>query len=269
MSLPVERWCSAIPERVSRRKYLNRQIKPAIMAELEQTCGQFRPFAGVRSVIVQDHVDDVFSGIIGSYGKITGAPAYVAFIGDPTVDSIEAKVGYTGEGIILEATALGLATCWVAGFFKPAEVARQIDLTEQERVYAISPLGYTEEYMGIGERITRRFSRADQRRPAAELCVDWVSDDWPDWARAGVEVARVAPSAVNRQPWRFRLQGNSVIVSVDGPDTYQISKHLDCGIAMLHFELGAREKGALGVWNFLEPPDVAGYHLQLKQTSSS
>ena len=36
-----------------------------------------------------------------------------------------------------------------------------------------------------------------------------------------------------------------------------ISKRLDCGIAMLHFELGAREVGASGSWQLLSGRDVA------------
>ena len=63
--------------------------------------------------------DKVFRGMIGSYGRINGAPAFIAFIGDMQSQYVQEEVGYTGEGIILEATALGLGTCWVGGFFKP------------------------------------------------------------------------------------------------------------------------------------------------------
>ena len=81
---------------------------------------------------------------------------------------------------------------------------------------------------------------------------------WPDWARAGVELARIAPSAMNRQPWRFaRAEDGSLLVSFEGSDTPVISKRLDCGIAMLHFELGAREAGAAGSWELLSGRDVA------------
>lgn len=60
----------------------------------------------------------------------------MAFIGDTAVSHIAAKVGYTGEGIILEATALGLDTRWAAGLFHPAKVAQSIDLSPGERVFA-------------------------------------------------------------------------------------------------------------------------------------
>jgi hypothetical protein len=38
-----------------------------------------------------------------------------------------------------------------------------------------------------------------------------------------------------------------------------ISKGLDCGIAMLHFELGVRTAGATGSWRLLEGNDVASW----------
>jgi hypothetical protein len=61
-------------------------------------------------------------------------------------------------------------------------------------------------------------------------------------------------------PWRFRFDGRASHLSVDNPrDTYRIPKRLDRGIAMPHFELGARAAGADGRWSLLEHPDVALY----------
>ncbi|HHY93759.1 MAG TPA: nitroreductase, partial [Firmicutes bacterium] len=39
-------------------------------------------------------------------------------------------MGYTGEAVVLEATALGLATCWVGGFFRPEVAARLLGVGE-------------------------------------------------------------------------------------------------------------------------------------------
>ena len=75
-----------------------------------------------------------------------------------------------------------------------------------------------------------------------------------------IEAARLAPSARNRQPWRFRVQDSSIVVTEDGkPSLPGISKRLDCGIAMLHLELGARAAGTSGSWKLLNSPDVARF----------
>ena len=44
---------------------------------------------------------------------------------------------------------------------------------------------------------------------------------------------------------------------------WKLSRCLDCGIAMLHFELGARAAGLPGEWEFLEAPEVARYILSI------
>jgi len=62
---------------------------------------------------------------------------------------------------------------------------------------------------------------------------------------------------MNRQPWRFRMDDGAVVVSAVGFPTPAASPRLDCGIAMLHFELGARAEGCDGAWESLAGRDVA------------
>jgi hypothetical protein len=86
---------------------------------------------------------------------------------------------------------------------------------------------------------------------------------WPEWAKAAVEAARLAPSAINRQPWTFHIENKSITVAVKdrGPE-FNVARRLDCGIAMLHIELGALSKGAHGKWELLKSPQVARLALE-------
>ena len=80
------------------------------------------------------------------------------------------------------------------------------------------------------------------------------------WALAGLEAARIAPSAFNRQPWLFSLDKRGVLLSMNKPGgNNHFSKRLDCGIAMLHFELAAKANGVNGTWEMLSSPDVARF----------
>ncbi|OIQ58601.1 hypothetical protein MOTE_17890 [Moorella thermoacetica] len=82
----------------------------------------------------------------------------------------------------------------------------------------------------------------------------------PDWVQVALEAARLAPSAVNRQPWRFTVAGDSITVAVDNlQDTFNLPKRLDCGIAMLHIEVAALYYGVRGRWQFLDAPQVARF----------
>jgi hypothetical protein len=84
--------------------------------------------------------------------------------------------------------------------------------------------------------------------------------EWPSWIKISLEAARLAPSAVNRQPWRFEVGKDSVTVYVKNatPD-FNVSKRLDCGIAMLHIEVAALNSGIKGKWELLLAPEVARF----------
>jgi hypothetical protein len=86
---------------------------------------------------------------------------------------------------------------------------------------------------------------------------------WPKWARTAVEAARLAPSATNRQPWNFNIEHDSITLSVNNTGMeFNVSKRLDCGIAMLHIELGALNCGIQGGWEFLKKPQVACFNIK-------
>jgi len=262
MEIPFARWYPVIPQRRSRRKYDKSLPIPAdIISGLKKVCADFKPFPSGRAELVIEPPDEVFKGAVGSYGKVMGAPAYLAFIGNRLSPYSHEIVGYTGEGVILEATAQGLATCWVAGLFQPEIVARHININPDERVLAVSPLGYVKSKTTLEERFMAGFGRHYHRRPLSSLVSGLPCDKWPGWIEPALEAARLAPSAINRQPWRFHVETASITVSVGGnaPD-FNISRRLDCGIAMLHLEIAALSRGIKGKWELLDSPLVAQFN---------
>jgi len=263
MDIPFSRWHLAIEKRRSRRHFdPNLPIAPDALAALDKVCNQFAPFPHARSRLVTESAKSVFKGIIGSFGKIKDAPAFIAFIGNMNDPFVQEQVGYTGEGIILEATALGLNTCWVAGFFRPEIVASLIEVSNKERVLAVTPVGYTREFESWEEKLMTGFGRHHNRLALSKLVKGLPREKWPDWVNASLEAARLAPSAANRQPWGFDVQdyGITVFVRTRGPG-FNVSKRLDCGIAMLHLEVAAVDCGCKGEWEFLSSPQVAKFKI--------
>jgi hypothetical protein len=234
-------------------------IPAELLESLTVTCNEFRPFDTARAVITECS-QKVFKGIIGAYGKIRGAPFLIAFIGDTNDPHVKEKVGYTGEGIMLEATALGLGTCWVGKSFDHIIASSFAAIHEHEQVLAVSPVGYAAAGASFEEKLLTGFGQTHKRKPLTALVSGLPQTEWPEWISASLLAARVAPSAVNRQPWRFLVGSDSIKVSVDNSDdSYGISKRLDCGIAMLHIETAARVCGVVGKWQFLDPPGVARF----------
>ena len=162
------------------------------------------------------------------FPTVTGTNRYAAIIVNESVPHAALHAGISGEAFILEATALNVSTCWVA-FFKRGGVA--IPLEPGEKVAAVTPLGVA------GEPET-----PIKRKKLTEIC----STDpaaWPLWAYNAAECVRVAPSAMNRQPWRLSFAGRTLLLSNAGMAT-----SLDMGIALLHLSLGTGEKEHVIRW---------------------
>jgi nitroreductase len=263
MDIPFSRWHLVIAKRRSRRHFdANLPIAPETLAALDRVCNQFAPFPHARSRLVTESAETVFKGIIGSYGKIKDTPAFIAFVGDMGDPFVQEKVGYTGEGIILEATALGLDTCWVGGFFRREIAGSLVKVSNNERVLAVTPVGHAREFESWEEKLMTRFGRSHNRLPLSKLVRGLPREKWPDWVSTCLEAARLAPSAVNRQPWGFDVQENSITVFVrTGGPGFNVSKRLDCGIAMLHLEAAAAGCGCRGQWEFLPSPEVAKFKI--------
>jgi nitroreductase len=229
---------------------------------MQSVCREFKPFPQARAELVTQSPDEILGGLIGSYGIIKGPTAFIAFIGDMNDPHIQAKVGYCAEGIVLEATSNGLATCWVAGTFRRRATSSIVGISANEKVIAVTPVGHAPEKHSFGEKILPTVVRAHKRKPLSELTSGLDESEWPEWMRAALEAARLAPSAYNRQPWRFQLEPQSIIVSaVKLRQDFGFSTYLDCGIAMMHIEVAALDCGAHGQWEFLDAPNVARYNI--------
>ena len=263
MEIPYAGWYDAIAKRRSYRTYdKSKAIEPEIFEALDKACREFRPFTDLRVIPVNKPVEDIFKFIAGSYGVIRGAPAFLAFIGDIENPNVSEHVGYTAEGIVLEATALGLNTCWVGASFNAKKTGSLIDLGDKERIIGVSPLGYAAKNETITDKIMTGFGRTHKRLPVEQMVSGLSYEQAPGWIKNAIEAARLAPSAVNRQPWGFNIEedGITVFIRSSGPDA-KIPFRLDCGIAMLHIEVAALNDGMKGKWEFLKSPQVARFRV--------
>jgi len=264
--LPVSSWRDAVFVRVSRRSYDTAMPGEEILGRLERVCREFQPYPEARAVLVREPVDKVAAGIIGGYGRVSGAPCYLAFIGRMDSARVQECVGYTGEALVLEATSLGLSTCWVGGLFKPSVVSARLGLGENEKVICISPVGYPAAKPNLTDRTFKAIAGSSRRKSLEELVEGGRVPD--GGVKSAIEAARLSPSANNRQPWRFRADSGAVTILTDNDKKeWKLSRRLDCGIAMLHFELGARATGLAGEWEFREAPEVASYVLSVTSFS--
>lgn len=252
-------WTDAIFVRRSRRLFDGRPADTDAVAVLADMAERFRPFDDARVVVVPASPEDLFTGVIGSYGRVAGAVSAMLFLGSGTAVGRDNHVGYVSEALMLEATALGLASCWVGGGIRRPVALALTPLGADERVFGASPLGVSLPETTVLGRPRREVRTLDRRKSIATIAPG-AGDGWPDWARRAVEHAQWAPSAMNRQPWRFAYEDGGLVVRVAGAEVApHISLRLDAGIAMLHLELGARTEGVLGTWTDLKGRDIARF----------
>ena len=261
MEIPFARWYPVIPTRRSRRNYdSSRPIPPDTLASLKKVCDEFKPFPDVRVELITEKPERVFNFILGSYGTIKGAPVAIVFIGKNYNRHIQEEIGYVGEGIALEAEALGLATCWMTGTYHPMTTKELVKIKGDEKVFAAIPIGFPSESKSLIERIFSGFSRSRQRKPLSAMASGIPENEWPEWIKPALEAARLAPSAMNRQPWKFIIGKNFITVATKASNVDRISStRLDCGIAMLHLETAALNQGIKGQWELLEAPQVSRF----------
>ena len=169
------------------------------------------------------------------------------------VPHAEEAFGYAFEKIVLFARSIGVGTTWIAGTMSRNAFEKAMELSAGEVMPCVSPLGYPAPKMSFREAMMRQGVKADSRIAFDELFFDGSFDRPLSESNAGnlaepLAAVRLAPSAVNKQPWRVVVCGGKAhfyekhtkgYVSADGWDTQKI----DMGIALCHFETVAKECG--------------------------
>ena len=160
--------------------------------------------------------------------------------------------GYSFEKLVLYAQSLGMGTVWVGGTMDRAAFEKAMELVDDEVMPCVSPLGYPAEKMSIREAMMRKAIKAESRMAFEELFFDGDFGTPLTQKKAGrlaqpLEMVRLAPSAVNRQPWRVVVKENAAHFYLKrakgmGGGALDMQK-IDMGIALCHFDLAAQEAG--------------------------
>ncbi len=161
--------------------------------------------------------------------------------------------GYSFEEFVLYAQSLGLGTVWLGGTMNRSAFEQAMELGENEMMPCATPIGYTAKKMSIRENMMRKAIKADERLPFEELFFDGSFDTPLTKEKAGkfaepLSMVRLAPSAVNKQPWRVVIADNTAYFYLKrskgfGHEVKLVMQMLDMCIALCHFALTAKENG--------------------------
>lgn len=219
-------WYDAIYARSSVRKYTGAPDKEQL-ARLGTLC---------RKLSWQGITIRMFKGP-GLKSGIKGTDVYAVVVAKKNTP-MELE-GFMGEALVLEATAMGLGTCWLGAFFYPDVVSRNVNLQNDEVIHCVIAIGKVDSLPPF----------APKRKELEKACgmSEAQLAELGAWQKEAVLAARVAPSAINMQPWKIVADKTSVSI-LETTVLYKKYAPLDRGICMLHAAVGAHHAGREAIW---------------------
>lgn len=208
----------ALRERHSVRNYKDTKIDKDTLDRLSEFIEKCNAEGNLNIKLCPD-AKKTYNKLMNKAMGLGSAPSVIACIGkdDATLDE---RVGYYGQKIVLFAQSLGLNTCWT-GTYNAKNVPAVVGAGE--RLAIVIALGY-----GINPGRERKSKSIDQVTSAENM---------PDWFKAGVEAALLAPTAINQQKFEIKLNDDN---TVDFIDEGGILSKIDIGIVKYNFEVGSK-----------------------------
>lgn len=261
-----------IPLRYSCRHYEAEGIPASIIASLQNSIQSVRPGPfGTKikiSLTAAEKQDQTALRGLGTYGFIKHPGGFIiGTVQDSPTGMVD--FGYMLEQVVLQATAIGLGTCWLGGTFTKSAFAKRVHKSKDEIIPAVIACGIPREDKRNSDLI-RRQVKGDRRLGWDQLFFDQEMGNPLTKESAGafqtvLEMVRLGPSASNKQPWRIIKEGkrwhfvcqrtphygktNPILNLIGLADMQRI----DMGIAMVHFAFTAEEEGIRGAWVQSDP----------------
>lgn len=239
----------AIFSRISRRSYTG-ALDDDTFKTLTDLTHDINAESGLTISLVQNG-GTLFGGIHKTYGMFKGVRSFFVLAGPANDPYLKEKIGYYGEHLVLEATKLGLGTCWVGGTFDRSTLAKA--LKPELSLVCIITVGPVKETLSVKEKAIYKLTHSKQKTPSNMMQCDLAP---PEWFVAGVTAASCAPSAYNKHPVTFVWEKGLAKAEIEGKNDVE---WIDLGIAKLHFEIAALGHFPLGnsaIFNPLGETDI-------------
>lgn len=230
----------AIELRKSRRRYLSDPISQEKAALLHSRVEEYNLRSGL-TIRFMERGGGSFFGALKSYGLFKGVRSLFIMKGSSETPHLSEAAGYYGEFLVLEATALGLGTCWVGTTFESSAVR----CSARERLICVITVGNIPPEESLKEHLIYKAIHRKSKPVESFLQTD---REIPDWLRKGLKSVQKAPSFRNLQRVKFIYESGTLRATV--PETGKFDL-VDLGIAKLHFSLtagGRFEPGNGGVY---------------------
>ena len=210
----------AIKNRHSVRNYEAKKIEADKVEKIRAKIEELNKEGNLHLQFMED-AGKTYNKLFNKVAGLGSAPSVIACVGIDD-ETLEQRVGYYGEKLVLFIQELGLNTCW-AGTFNQKNIGAEVG--DDEKLVISIAVGYGK----------------DKGKPHKSKSPEQVIEakgDRPYWFNKGVDMALLAPTAINQQKFTIRLNEDE---SVDFVDKGGIFSQVDLGIVRCHFEIGAEK----------------------------
>jgi nitroreductase len=268
-----------IEERKSTRDYKKTTVPKEIIDEILQFSEETdKLIPGIETELLaldKSKVYEQLKDTAGYQGIMLEAPHYLIMLSEVRGYYIE-NAGYLGEKISLKALDLGTNTCWIT-FPESEKVKKRLFLNTDMEIVAIMALGYDANKSrvvnqdNVGDNYSKSQLKIVKNNVSTRYSIEELVyiKEWGHKAHYdelenrglldALNYARLAPSTMNRQPWRFILDEEKVVLAIrDDENIREYDEKIDTGISMLYFESLVRQTLTETNW-VLDEPDK-DYH---------
>ena len=252
----------AILTRRSTRRYDPAPLTPTRLAEVQSVMKGIEALVPENTLHVLHRpgmlVDKTFISSMGAYGYIVSPPHALApyLVGSryPLVD-----LGFRVEQIVIGLSRLALGCCYIGTLGREQRIRDLLHLPAGARCGALLVFGNPPRSAGgkVVNRLIRSLPSGQSRLPYDQTFFRDRFDNPghpPEDYLPLLEAGRVAPSAVNAQPWRFLQRGKRLFLFVTrhnpkyGSGANQDYRLYDAGICMANLRLALDAMGMAGQW---------------------
>ena len=158
------------------------------------------------------------------------APYYLIVYCDDTPGAYR-NAGYVAEQLVLYMTGKEIGTCYLGG--------SKIGPKEKNGMKQFLVIAF-----GTAEGTLYRDMEEAHRHPLSHFCT--YKDEPGEYLKKILKAARMAPSSMNTQPWRFIVYADRIYVfmkkeAIPQPKMFTNMRHFDMGIMLSHIMLAAEE----------------------------
>ena len=218
----------AIFARKSVRSYTNETLSPQVLDKIREhfheLTGLFGGIDTAVSVLDNRKAQQKFLSLFS-----VRAPYYLAFYSEQAPRYLM-NMGYLMEQMVLYLCSIGLGTCYIGS----RRVRRELQEKDGKKLVGIIAFGKSKGPW------TRKPSEAN-RLAMDELCV--FKEVPRQWMKQLLEAARLAPSSMNSQPWRFVVYDNRIHIFSKKHSAEQLKKwdEVNFGIMFANLMVAAEE----------------------------